>query len=161
MFFQKQGSSFPVPLNNKRWVIAPWCFSVSPWRICITFIWPRGSLKLLVPSSWSEHHLHFASIRLCLALLFIISITEYGSIMTNSIYWPIKQCLKMRIEIRVIWQCLSLSFEETWEINIAKKEFSNTVLWVWRVLAYFCRKNEDLTENFVLLAFMSVIHLFI
>ena len=22
------------------------------------------------------------------------------------------------------------SFEETWEINIAKKEFSNTVLWV-------------------------------
>ena len=66
---------------------------------------------------------------------------EYGSIMTNSIYWPVKQCLKMRIEIRVIWQCLSLSFEETWEINIAKKEFSNTVLWVWMVLAWFCRKN--------------------
>ena len=54
-----------------------------------------------------------------------------GTVMTNSIYWPIKQCLKMRIEIRVIWQCLSLSFEETWEINIAKEEFSNTVLWVW------------------------------
>ena len=73
--------------------------------------------------------------------------TEYGSIMTNSIYWPIKQCLKIRIEIQVIWQCLSLSFEETWEINIAKKEFSNTVLWVWMVLAWFCRKNEDLASS--------------
>ena len=30
MFFQKQGSSFPVPLNNKRWDIAPWTALVSP-----------------------------------------------------------------------------------------------------------------------------------
>ena len=67
-----------------------------------------------------------------------------GSITTDSMYWPIKQCLKIRIEIQVIWQCLSLSFEETWEINIAKKEFSNTVLWpdfvektkIWHLLAY-------------------------
>ena len=55
---------------------------------------------------------------------------------------PIKQCLKIPF-----WQCLSLSFEETWEINIAKKEFSNTVLWVWMVLAWFCRKNEDLASS--------------
>ena len=63
--------------NNKQqlsWVIAPWWFFVSLWRICITFIWPRSSLKLKAPSSQSERHLHFLSIRLCLALLFIISI---------------------------------------------------------------------------------------
>ena len=58
-----------------------------------------------------------------------------------------KTLFKIRIEIRVIWQCLSLTFEETWEINIAKKEFSNTVLWVWMVLAWFCRKNEDLASS--------------
>ena len=51
----------------------PWWFSVSLWWICITFIWPRASLKLTAPSSQSERHLHFVSIRLCLALLFIIS----------------------------------------------------------------------------------------
>ena len=34
----------------------------------------RGSLLLPAPSSRSERHLHFASMRLCLALLFIISI---------------------------------------------------------------------------------------
>ena len=56
------------------WVIAPWWFCVSLWRICITFVWPSSSLKLPVTSSQSECHLHFALIRLCLALLFIISI---------------------------------------------------------------------------------------
>ena len=55
----------------------PWWFSVSPWRICIFFVWPRSSLRLTEPSIRSERHLHFASIRLCLALLFIISIQEY------------------------------------------------------------------------------------
>jgi hypothetical protein len=66
--------------NNKQqisWVIAPWWFFVSLWRICITFIWPRSSLKLKAPSSQLECHLHFLSIRLCLALLFIISIILY------------------------------------------------------------------------------------
>ena len=58
------------------WVIAPWWFCVSLWRICITFVWPSGSQKLPSPSSRSERHLHFSSIRLCLALLFIISILE-------------------------------------------------------------------------------------
>ena len=56
--------------QQTSWVIAPWWFSVSPWRICITFVWPRGSLKLTAPSSRSN----FETIRLCLALLFIISI---------------------------------------------------------------------------------------
>ena len=74
-------------------------------------------------------------------------------------YWPIKQCLKIRIEIRVIWQCLSLSFEETWEINIAKKEFSNTVLWVWMVLAWFCRKNEDLASSCLLGYFFRTVYI--
>ena len=61
------------------WVIAP-------WRICITSVWPRGSLKLQRPSSRSELHLHFASIRLCLALLFIISMWQsscFGLIYTT------------------------------------------------------------------------------
>ena len=44
------------------WVIDPWWLSVSPWRICITFLWPRSSLKLTGPSSRFEHHLHFASL---------------------------------------------------------------------------------------------------
>ena len=58
--------------QQKSWVITPWWFSVSHWRICITCVWPSGSQKLPSPSSRSECHLHFASIRLCLALLFII-----------------------------------------------------------------------------------------
>ena len=37
--------------QQTSWVIAPWWLSVSPWRICITFVWPRGSLKLTVLSS--------------------------------------------------------------------------------------------------------------
>ena len=49
---------------------------VSLWRICITFVWLRGSLKVPVASSWSKRHLHLVSIRLCLALLFIISIIK-------------------------------------------------------------------------------------
>ena len=93
-------------------------------------------------------------------ILFLVSSTERKH--NDGLYvLTHKTVFENENRIRVIWQCLSLSCEETWEINIAKKEFSNTVLWVWRVLAYFCRKNEDLTENFVLLAFMSVIHLFI
>ena len=61
--------------QQTSWVIAPWWLTgVSPWRICITFVWPRSSLKLAAPSSRLERHLHFASIILCLALLFIISI---------------------------------------------------------------------------------------
>ena len=48
--------------QQTSWVIAPWWFSVSPWRICITFFWPRGSLKLTAPSSRSERHLRFASL---------------------------------------------------------------------------------------------------
>ena len=85
----------------------------------------------------------------------INKIARNGSITTDSMYWPIKQCLKIRIEIQVIWQCLSLSFEETWEINIAKKEFSNTVLWVWMVLAWFCRKNKDLASSCLLRFFAN------
>ena len=67
-------------LNNKLHGLSHlWWFSVSPWGMCITFVWPRSSLKLTAPSSWSERHLYFASIRLCLDLLFIISITCYKS----------------------------------------------------------------------------------
>ena len=51
-----------------------WWFSVSPWWICIIFVWPRGCLKLPASSSQSECHLQFASNRLCQALLFIILI---------------------------------------------------------------------------------------
>ena len=54
------------------WVVSLWRICVSLWGICITFVWPRGSIKLPAPSSQSECHLHFALIRLCLALLFII-----------------------------------------------------------------------------------------
>ena len=32
--------------QQTSWVIASWWFSESPWRICITLVWPRGSLKL-------------------------------------------------------------------------------------------------------------------
>ena len=67
-------NSYWAAKQQTSWVIARWWFSVSPWRICITFVWPRGSLKLTAPSSRSERHLYFASITLCLALLFIISI---------------------------------------------------------------------------------------
>ena len=62
-----------VGKQQTSWVIAHWWFSVSLWWICITFVWPKDSLKLTAPFSQSEPHLHFASIRLCLALLFIIS----------------------------------------------------------------------------------------
>ena len=60
--------------QQTSWFIAPWWFCVFLWWICITFVWPSGSQKLTALSSRSERHLHFASIRLCLALLFIISI---------------------------------------------------------------------------------------
>ena len=69
----RNNTSYWAAEQQTSWVIAPWWFSVSPWRICITFVWPRGSLKLTAPSSQSERHLHFASIRLYPALLFIIS----------------------------------------------------------------------------------------
>ena len=58
--------------QQTSWVITPWWFCVSPWRICITFVWPSGFQKLTAPSSRWERHLHFSSSRLCLALLFII-----------------------------------------------------------------------------------------
>ena len=54
------------------WVIAL-------WRICITCVWPSGSQKLPAPSSQSERHLHFASIRLCLALLFTYYLNEVST----------------------------------------------------------------------------------
>ena len=38
--------------QHTSWVIAPWWLSVSLWRICITFVWPRST---------------FASIKLCQA----------------------------------------------------------------------------------------------
>ena len=34
-----------------------WWFSVSPWRICITFVWPRGSLKFTAPSAFCIHQI--------------------------------------------------------------------------------------------------------
>ena len=73
-FFKCNFGSYWAAKQQTSWVIAPWWFSVSLWLICITFVWPRGSLKLTAPSSRSERHRHFASIRLSLALLFIISI---------------------------------------------------------------------------------------
>ena len=48
--------------QQTSWVIAPWWLSVSTWQICITLFWPSSSLKLTAPSSWSERHLHFASL---------------------------------------------------------------------------------------------------
>ena len=48
--------------KQTSWIIALWWLSVSLWRICITFLWPRSSLKLTGPSSRFEHHLHFASL---------------------------------------------------------------------------------------------------
>ena len=68
---------FPIELLNSK-------LHVSPWQICIAFVWPRGSLKLTAPSSQSERHLHFAYIRLCLALLFIISIQNCDSFQTKN-----------------------------------------------------------------------------
>ena len=62
--------------QQTSWVITLWWFSVSFWRICITLVWPRGFLKLAAPSNRSERHLHFVLIRLCLALLFTVSIIQ-------------------------------------------------------------------------------------
>ena len=81
-------SNYWVANQQTSWVNAPWWFNVSPWQICITFVWPRGSVKLTVPSSWSERHLHFASIILCLALLFIISM--YGNAQRFILRFPFR-----------------------------------------------------------------------
>jgi hypothetical protein len=81
-------SNYWAAKQQNSWVIAPWWFNVSPWQICITFVWPRGSVKLTVPSSWSERHLHFASIILCLALLFIISM--YGNAQRFILRFPFR-----------------------------------------------------------------------
>jgi hypothetical protein len=78
--------------QQTSWVIALWWFSVSPWRLCITFVWPSGSLKLPAPSSWSECHLHFASIRMCLAMLLIMSISQFK--MLQNVFKMKKQGLK-------------------------------------------------------------------
>ena len=51
--------------------------------ICITCVW----LKNPVPSSWSERHLQFASIRLCLALLFIITIQNLSNCNESSQFY--------------------------------------------------------------------------
>ena len=40
---------------------------IAPWWIFIPFVWPSSSLLLPLTSSWSEHHLHFASIKVCQA----------------------------------------------------------------------------------------------
>ena len=56
-------------LNNKLHGLLPLGGFVSLWWNCITLVWPSGSQK----PSRSERHLHFASIRLCLALFFEIS----------------------------------------------------------------------------------------
>ena len=63
--------------QQTSWFITPWWFCVSLWWICITFVWLSSSQKSTAPSSQLKRHLHFALIRLCLALLFIISITDY------------------------------------------------------------------------------------
>ena len=67
--------------QQKSWVIALWWFGVSPLRICITCVWPSGSQKLPAPSNQSERHLHFSLIRLCMALLFNISICLSGCLL--------------------------------------------------------------------------------
>ena len=52
----------------------------SPWLTRIRFtrilLFSKSSQKLPEPPSQSQQHLHFALIRLCLALLFIISISK-------------------------------------------------------------------------------------
>ena len=58
-------------INNKfHWLLPPGGFASLAFDQAV-------SQKLPAPSSQSKRHLHFASIRLCLALLFIISITAY------------------------------------------------------------------------------------
>ena len=58
------------------------------------------SLKLTAKSSQSEHHLHFTSIRLCLALLYIISIQNiFKQNSTESIYERYKQTKHYRVSI--------------------------------------------------------------
>ena len=85
IFFQKSSDKICYWADDKQssWIIALWWLSVSLWRICITFIWPSGSQTLPAPSSQSERHLRFALIRLCLALLFIISITSDTELLTH------------------------------------------------------------------------------
>ena len=46
---------------------------ISLWRLCITFVWPRGSQKLSTtapPTDWNTIWWYFTLIRLCLTLLF-------------------------------------------------------------------------------------------
>ena len=115
--YQLQNLYFPywAAKQQTSWVIAPWCFSVSSWRICITFVWPRGSLKLTVPSSRSERHLHFASIRLCLALLFIISIDKkkYCFSQVNLRGWDICFLLTNQVLSEVMF-FLSIKIRQHW-----------------------------------------------
>ena len=50
---------------------------ISLWWLCITVVWPRGSKKLptIAPSDdWNAIWHYFTLLRLCLALLFFISI---------------------------------------------------------------------------------------
>ena len=62
-------------LNNKFHGLSPSGGFVSPSGGFASLMFDQAvPQKLPAPSSQSERHLHFASIRLCLALLFIISI---------------------------------------------------------------------------------------
>ena len=53
---------------------------ISIWRLCITFVWLRASKKLPTTATSSDQNAirwYFTLIRLCLALLFFISMLVY------------------------------------------------------------------------------------
>ena len=80
-------------INNKFHVIFL-------WRLCITFVWPRGSQKLPTtapPTGRNTIWRYFTLIRLCQALLFIISIGPM--VCTNSIYKILRLPVKKKKEM--------------------------------------------------------------
>ena len=116
------------------WIIAPWWICVSLWQICITIVWLSGSRKLPAPSSWSERHLHFELIRLCLALLFTISIESPLSTTTASGF----QIGSNRMQIHICNEASVIKY--TWSPVMAHicchllthlKENSLIQLWLW------------------------------